>query len=145
MHPIKFYKPTERYGEFSNFSDHPIAIDGELWPTTEHYFQAQKFAGTKFEKDIRLLKTPMEAKIAGQDKSHPIRNDWERVKDNIMRKAIFQKFSQYPDLKKLLLSTADSYLIESANNDSYWGGGKNCKGKNMLGIILMETREKLRD
>lgn len=40
---IKFYKPKDPYGCFSNFSRHPILLDGRTWATTEHYFQAQKY------------------------------------------------------------------------------------------------------
>ena len=43
---ILFYATDKPYGEFSNFSRHPIEIGGVIWPTSEHYFQAQKFAGT---------------------------------------------------------------------------------------------------
>lgn len=143
MKKIKFYKPTEEYGEFSNFSDHPIIIDGKIWPTSEHYFQAKKFAGTSYEEEIRNLKTPMEAKIAGQDRSKPLRIDWETVKDDIMKTAVLVKFSQHQELRKLLLSTKGAYLIEHTKNDSYWGDGGNGKGRNMLGQILMEVRSTL--
>ena len=51
---IEFYKTKDPYGEFSNFSHHPIVVNGKAWPTTEHYFQAQKFAGTEHEEDVRL-------------------------------------------------------------------------------------------
>jgi predicted NAD-dependent protein-ADP-ribosyltransferase YbiA (DUF1768 family) len=36
---IHFYRTEDAYGTFSNFSRHPITIDGIEWPTTEHYFQ----------------------------------------------------------------------------------------------------------
>lgn len=58
---IKFYSTRGEYGCFSNFSRHPIKLDGNLWPTSEHYFQAQKFAGTKYESMVRKSKSPMEA------------------------------------------------------------------------------------
>lgn len=41
---IEFYRTGDEYGCFSNFSAHPIAVGGKVWPTSEHYFQAQKFA-----------------------------------------------------------------------------------------------------
>ena len=45
---IYFYGADEvPYGCFSNFSDHGFDLDGVWWPTSEHYFQAQKFAGTR--------------------------------------------------------------------------------------------------
>ena len=49
MKSIVFYRVSEPYGEFSNFSPHPIKLKGLTWPTSEHYFQAQKFVGTEHE------------------------------------------------------------------------------------------------
>lgn len=69
-----------------------------------------------------------------------IRIDWDSVKDQVMRCVVFLKFSQNPQLKRLLLNTGNKYIIENSPRDSYWGCGKDGTGKNMLGIILMETR-----
>ena len=51
-----------------------------MWPTTEHYFQAQKFAGTEYEEKIRLTNSPMIAARLGRSRIHPLRPDWENVK-----------------------------------------------------------------
>ncbi len=56
---VLFYATYKPYGEFSNFSRHPIDIGGMTWPTSEHYFQAQKFTGTPFEAEVRAQPTPM--------------------------------------------------------------------------------------
>lgn len=144
INKIYFYKSSDPYGEFSNFSEHSISVGGAHWPTVEHYFQAQKFHGTIFEEQIRTLPTPMDAKISGQDKSKPLRIDWEKVKDDVMRLVIYAKFSQHKSLTELLIETGSSYLVEHTPHDSYWADGGNGKGRNMLGQILMETREKLR-
>lgn len=40
---IQFYRTSADFGYFSNFAAYPIELDGQLWPTSEHYFQAQKF------------------------------------------------------------------------------------------------------
>ena len=40
---VMFYKENKPNGHFSNFYGSPIDIDGVVWPTTEHYFQAMKF------------------------------------------------------------------------------------------------------
>jgi ribA/ribD-fused uncharacterized protein len=56
--PIYFYSSRDAYGCFSNFSPHGVELKGAWWPTTEHYFQAQKFAGTPHEGAARLAKTP---------------------------------------------------------------------------------------
>ncbi|MEM9947496.1 MAG: NADAR family protein [Cyanobacteria bacterium P01_D01_bin.36] len=140
---IRFYNLKDEYGEFSNFSPHPIEIDGKTWPTSEHYFQAQKFVGTKHEEEIRLAKSPMTAAKMGRDRTKPLRADWETVKDNIMTEALKAKFTQHPTLKNLLLNTKDAYIVEHTKNDSYWGDGGNGSGQNKLGILLMQIRSSL--
>ena len=44
--PVHFYSLRRKWGEFSNFYPAVITLAGTTWPTTEHYFQAQKFVGT---------------------------------------------------------------------------------------------------
>ena len=141
---IEFYHQNKPYGFFSNFSRHPIRLHDKVWPTSEHYFQAQKFAGTEHEELVRLAVTPMEAAQMGRDRSRPLRPDWESVKDDIMRQTVRAKFLQHADLAAELLATGDSHIIEHTKNDSYWGDGGDGSGKNMLGRILMEIRDELR-
>jgi N-glycosidase YbiA len=142
--PIYFYSTRDAYGCFSNFSAHGIKLKGKWWPTSEHYFQAQKFAGTTHEEQVRLAKTPKQAAEMGRDRDRPLRADWEQVKDDIMREAVRQKFLTHDDIRKTLLDTGDEELIEATTNDYYWGCGTNKTGKNMLGKILMEVRSELR-
>ncbi len=172
MEPIHFYGEKGPFAGFSNFYPSPIVIDGYRWPTVEHYFQAQKFIspqGTTSPRSIEYAaliasqNTPGKAKIlAGQKTAGgyqwrqelnkiinsytdvKIRPDWESVKDNVMRKAVFNKFLQNPNLWALLNSTGDRYLAEHTTRDSYWGDGGTGTGKNRLGQILMETRTLLR-
>ena len=140
---IYFYKINEDYGCFSNFAHYDFELDGKRWMTSEHYFQAQKFCGTEYEEIIRLLDNPMKAAEMGRNRNLPLRMDWEQVKDDIMRKAVLAKFEQNEEIKDVLLSTDNEIIIENTSNDYYWGCGKDGFGKNMLGIILMEVREKL--
>ena len=141
---IYFYKINDEYGCFSNFSKHGFELNGKYWMTSEHYFQAQKFAGTEFEEQVRLSATPMEAANKGRDRSKPLRKDWEEVKDDVMRRAVLEKFESNTDARNMLLSTGNEDLIEKTTKDYYWGCGEDGTGKNMLGKILMETREILR-
>jgi N-glycosidase YbiA len=142
--PIYFYSARDAYGCFSNFSPHGVELKGAWWPTTEHYFQAQKFAGTPHEEAIRLAKTPKQAAEMGRDRKRPLRADWEQVKDDVMREAVLQKFRTHKDIRQLLLDTGDEELVENAPGDYYWGIGADGSGKNLLGNILMEVREELR-
>lgn len=141
---INFYSTKDAYGCFSNFSRHHLFLKDKMWKTSEHYFQAQKFAGTKFEEKVRLAPTPMEAANLGRNRKFPLRKDWEIIKDDIMREALKAKFTQNKDLKKILLETGDAQLIEHTANDSYWADGGDGSGKNMLGILLMGLREELK-
>ena len=142
---INFYHENDEYGEFSNFALYPIKVAGKIWPTSEHYFQAQKFLDKAYSENIRKAKSPMQAARLGRDRKQKLRKDWESVKVSVMYKALEAKFSQYDDLKELLLSTGDAKLVEHTVNDSYWGDGGNGKGKNMLGQLLMNLREKLNE
>ena len=142
---IKFYQERDKpYGCFSNFSRHGFEVDGTLWQTVEHYFQAMKFAGTPHEDAIQAATAPMDAKNMGNDRARPLRPDWQAVKDDVMRRAVHAKFSQNPDIRAVLLGTGDEELIEDAPNDYYWGGGTDGTGKNRLGQILIEVRDGLR-
>src|SRR5687767_15710527 len=112
MNPIRFYRVAEPYGEFSNFAPFAFELKGKQWPTSEHYFQAQKFAGTEHAEAIRQTRSPMIAARMGRDRAKPLRRDWEAVKDDVMREAVRAKFTQHPELLALLLATGDAHLVE---------------------------------
>jgi N-glycosidase YbiA len=141
---VKFYSVSDDFGEFSNFAEYPISIDGTLWPTSEHYFQAQKFDDAGYRQKIRKANSPILAASLGRDRRKKLRRDWESVKVGVMRTAVMAKFAQHEDLRALLLSTGDAKLVEHTENDDYWGDGGDSSGKNMLGRILMQVRESLR-
>jgi ribA/ribD-fused uncharacterized protein len=142
---IYFYSALEEpYGCFSNFSAHGFELDGEWWKTSEHYFQAQKFAGTEHVEKIRRALSPKEAARMGRERNRPLRADWEEVKDYVMRRAVLRKFETHADIREVLLSTDDEELIEATTGDYYWGAGTNGTGQNKLGLILMEVRKALK-
>lgn len=142
---IYFYHRNQPFHEFSNFHLAPIELDGHTWPTTEHYFQAQKFTvdGIHFN-NILGFATPREAFDYVRTHKLSRRLDWETVKDGIMFKACVAKFQQHPKLRDLLLSTGDRILVEHTKNDSYWGDGGDGTGRNQLGITLMKVRDHLK-
>ncbi|HEY1353151.1 MAG TPA: NADAR family protein [Ktedonobacteraceae bacterium] len=143
---ILFYSTLEQpYGCFSNFSAHGFELDNTWWPTSEHYFQAQKFAGTPFAEQVRQASSPKEAARIGRQRTLPLRPDWERVKDEIMLQAVLRKFEAHADIRATLLETEDEEIIENTTTDHYWGCGTDGSGQNMLGKILMQVRQILRD
>lgn len=142
---INFYSVNDEYGEFSNFALYNITLKKKSWPTTEHYFQSQKFADKKDQEEIRKAKGPMIAARMGRDRKRALRRDWESVKNGIMRDALVAKFSQHENLRELLVGTGDAKLVEHTENDSYWGDGGDGSGRNMLGQLLMQVRATLAD
>jgi len=138
---IKFYSETAEWGEFSNFSLHEIIIKGNKWATTEHFFQAHKFDNKAYQEKIRKCISPMKAAELGRSRKFKIKRNWDKTKENVMYEAVYAKFTQHNNLKKLLLKTNDAILIEHTENDSYWGDGGDGKGKNKLGMILMKVRQ----
>jgi ribA/ribD-fused uncharacterized protein len=144
--PIYFYSAREEpYGCFSNFSPHPFALDGAWWPTSEHYFQAQKFAGTPRCDQIRQARSPKSAANMGRSRKYPLRPDWEQVKDSLMLQGVLKKFETHADIRAILLGTGDEEIVENAPHDYYWGCGADSSGKNKLGQTLMQVRAILRE
>ncbi|WP_395753178.1 NADAR family protein [Prosthecobacter sp.] len=142
--PLRFYSTGDAFGEFSNFAPFPVKIGGKTWPTSEHYFQAQKFQDAGHAEKIRKSGSPMMAARLGRNRKAPLRKDWEAVKIGVMRQALLAKFTQHAELRELLFSTGERRLIESTPNDDCWGDGGDGSGKNMLGRLLMEIRAQLR-
>lgn len=142
---IHFYLSNDEHGYFSNFSRHPVYLKGKRWPTSEHYFQAQKFCGTEHEEQVRLADKPMHAARMGRERSRPLRKDWDTVKDSIMKEAVMAKFTQHAELKQRLLNTGNALLVERTANDHYWGDGGDGSGLNKLGHILMDVRNNIRE
>lgn len=109
---IYFYKINEKYGCFSNFAHYDFELNGKRWMTSEHYFQAQKFFGTEYEEIIRLLDSPMKAAEMGGNRDLPLREDWEQVKDNIMRRVVYAKFTQNKEIRDILFLLVRKPLLK---------------------------------
>jgi N-glycosidase YbiA len=144
---IYFYKVGEPYGCFSNFSPHPIQIDGLDWQTVEHYYQSHKFVGTEDEGLIQLIRhvpTPEQAAALGRDRTRKLRPDWEQVKQQVMWQGVLTKFLTHSDIQAILLETGDELIVEDSPTDYYWGCGQDQTGQNQLGKTLMKVRQEIR-
>lgn len=137
---IQFYG-----GPFSNFIPTPIELDGALWPTVEHYFQAQKTTDPVAREQIRTAPGPWEAKALGR--SVALRPEWEEIKEAVMMAGLRAKFARYPGLATVLLQTGSEEIVEhtprGAHADHYWGDGGDGTGKNRLGVLLMRLRAEI--
>ncbi len=143
---IYFYHLGQPYYEFTNFFplNPPITLDGHQWPTTEHYFQAQKAPyNSPTYLNIKGASTPRGA--FNLVKGMQLPQNWhQQVKFDAMLKALRAKFTQNQQLKNQLINTGNTILVENAGaNDAEWGAGANGDGKNHLGRMLMHVRYEL--
>ena len=142
---LKIYKFDGPSRYLSNFYSSPFVWKGREWKTVEHAYQAMKSTEESVRDYIRRLDTPREAKVEG--KRIKLRSDWDNVKDSLMEELVYEKFSQNPQLAKMLIETGDA-IIEEGNSwgDKYWGicPPNSGVGENKLGVILMKVRKKLK-
>lgn len=146
---IRFYRSNEKpYGVFSNLHRTPVTFEGQVFPTAEHAYQAGKASKPAVRDWILSAPTPALVAMAAHGLyTWDIVPNWSKIKFDRMRGVLRAKFSQHQALRDLLLSTGDARLIETGTTDNavnrLWGE-VNGKGKNMLGVLLMEVRDELR-
>jgi len=141
---IRFFSTEDEFGCFSNFSNHPLLIEGQIWKTSEHYYQSQKFDDKDLKLAILNTATPKEAARLGRSHKDKLKSNWENQRYEVMKEIIREKVKQHEDIKEKLLSTGESKIIEVNNRESYWGIGADGNGLNMLGKIFMEIRQELK-
>ncbi|MBX4997060.1 NADAR family protein [Rhizobium lentis] len=145
---ISFYRANERpYGVLSNLYRREIEFEGRIFPTSEHAYQAGKALKPAVREWIQAAPSPSLAAMAAHGLyTWDVVPDWANIKFDRMRAVLRAKFTQHPDLAEILISTGTKRLVEvgSVNNavNRLWGE-VNGKGKNMLGVMLMELREEI--
>lgn len=130
---------------FSNFTPVNLELDGQIWPSVEHYYQAQKFLDSQRQEEIRLATTGGKTKRLARKYQEEIRSDWDSIKVAIMEKALIAKYYQEP-FKSALLATGDQEILEDSPKDLFWGTGQlsgKGAGQNMMGQLLMKLRTEL--
>lgn len=146
---IRFYRANEKpFGPLSNLYRRSISFEGEIFATSEHAYQAGKARKPAVRKWLMEAPSPALLAMAAHGLYYwDVSPGWSKTKFDRMRAVLLAKFTQHEDLKALLLSTGDARLVETATVDNevnrLWGE-VNGVGKNMLGVLLMELREKLR-
>jgi len=147
---VIFRKTKEKYGGLSNMaSGYPIEVNDISIRTSEALYQACRFPNLQ---DVQYIiiqqRSPMTAKMKSKPHRKKTRPDWFNVRVNIMRWCLRVKLAQnWKKFGSLLISTGDRPIVEESKKDDFWGAKPKGKdilvGKNVLGRLLMELREKL--
>lgn len=145
---VRFYRASEKpFGAFSNLFRREIEFEGEIYPTSEHAYQAGKARKPEVKAWLMAAPSPALLAMAAHGLYYwDVTPGWSQRKFDRMRGVLYAKFTQHSDLRDLLLSTGSARLIETATVDNevnrLWGE-VNGQGRNMLGELLMELRQKL--
>lgn len=144
---IRVKKENHRSWFMSNYYPCEFVMNGIRYKNAEAAFQSHK---VPLEERRRFADMPpASAKRFGRNVAIPA--NWGEARDDVMRRVVMAKFEQNEDLKQRLLETGTQPIEEDTTSwhDNYWGNChcpkcQNIPGQNRLGIILMETRDKLK-
>ncbi|TGD73407.1 NADAR family protein [Mangrovimicrobium sediminis] len=127
------------------FSRHGFFLDEREWPSVEHYYQAMKFESEEAREAVRAADHPKKARKLGRSRRRKLRGDWSEVKRVYMTRALYTKCKAWPEVARKLLATGERRLVENSQYDYYWGCGRDRRGDNNYGKVLMNVRAKLRE
>jgi ribA/ribD-fused uncharacterized protein len=104
-----------------------------------------KFEDEELRNSIRTTSHPEEAmKLAKANKSKA-RKDWSKVREVMMTRAVYIKCRTHESVTDALLATGDQAIAENSQYDYFWGCGRDGRGENAFGRVLMSVRDKLKE
>ncbi len=129
----------------ATFSKHAIYLDGADWPSVEHYLQGMKFEATALRNLIQAAQHPADArKLAKRHRRHT-RADWKQIEQTVMTRGVYVKCRSHEAVAARLLATGNRHIVEISQFDYHWGCGRDGRGNNAYGNVLMAVRTKLRE
>lgn len=145
---IHFYDEKDPFTEWlGNFYPLKIEYNGLIFLNSEAAYQAQKFIEYP---EVMIDFTHFSGEEAfrmSRRLSNLIRNDWEKVKVQVMKEVLNAKVSQNSHIAEWLNSTEQGLLIEHnpvKGRDAFWSDDHDGSGQNWLGRLWMEIRAERR-
>jgi ribA/ribD-fused uncharacterized protein len=138
---VRFRKTAEEFGGLSNMAPgFPVVVLGHRIRTSDM---------PEVQRMILNQGSPMTAKMRSKPYREDSRPDWDGVRVRVMKWCLRVKLIyNWHKFSELLLSTGDCPIVEDSRKDSYWGAmphNDTLNGQNVLGRLLMDLREKLRE
>jgi ribA/ribD-fused uncharacterized protein len=142
---------------FSNWFTAPFTVEGNRYPTAEHYMMAGKaklFGDDDALARILSASSPGAAKRYGREVRDFNEETWVAERSRIVEEGVRAKFSQHDALGAFLVATKKRVLVEASPKDRIWGVGLAAdderatnpllwNGLNLLGFALMRARARL--
>lgn len=156
---IYFYGINDINYCFSNFYPSRFTDEKNIYNCSEQFFMKKK--QELFDPNNSYLSNcilnesdPAKIKKFGRSVHNYDETIWNEKRYDCMCEGLYYKFSQNLDLKKILLDTGNSILVEASPYDRIWGigisvedakKGKKWNGQNLLGNALMKVRKVIID
>mgnify|MGYP001545149097 FL=1 len=145
-------KPDDRYyvartdvnSPLSAYSKYGFELDGAEWPSVEHYYQGMKFEEAELRESIRSAYHPKNASRLAKANKKLVRKDCSKVRQVMMTRAVYTQCRTHQHVADLLLATGDKQIVETSTYDYDWGCGRDGRGHNTFGKVLMSVRDKLK-
>lgn len=139
--PINFVET--RFHDLSAFSAHEVEIEGVVYKTAEHAYQALRVV-PEARGSVVTARSPMDAWREGQKCKAQKLLLPSYDKYVIMESVTRAKLAQHQDVKNVLLATGDRDLLKVYDTDYDWGTGADGSGQNNMGKLWMRLREELK-
>ena len=143
-------------GIFSNWYISDFEVDGVVYDCGEQYMMHMKaltFKDYKTADEIMEECVPSEQKKLGRKVKNYNDAVWNKVRYDLVKKGLREKFTQNPESKKHLLNFKNRQLVEASPFDRIWGIGYNSQdaianidnwGENLLGKMLTELAQEIK-
>ncbi len=146
-------------GFLSQWARSDFKLSGAAFTCAEQYMMWRKaclFGDELIAAKILAAREPHDHKRLGQAVRNFDQGVWDAHKFEIVLTGNRAKFGQNAGLGRKLLATGEAILVEANPRDSIWGAGlaeddpdifdpEKWRGENLLGHILMQVRQELRD
>ena len=127
----------------ATYSKHAFTLDAGTWPSLEHYVQAMQFEDALLRAEIGNAPHPALARQLARRRRRLQRKDWALVRVRYMTRGAYIKACTHAEVATALLATANRPIIETSQYDYFWGCGRDTRGHNHYGRVLMQVRSKL--
>lgn len=143
--------------QFSNWFISDFEVKGVRFNCVEQfmmYCKAKLFGDESTANAIMAATHPRDQKALGRSVTGYDDAEWCSRRVRIVAHGCYAKFSQNDVLRRALLETGDTVLVEASPYDRIWGVGlaehdprildpRQWRGQNLLGIALADARERL--